>query len=350
MAKKKNTKKKKNSKKKTKKNYQAKKKNYQTKQKAKTKNIQQKKEAKKDNNKETNDFLGTLEKNIPKKEKPKEELKNNPKKAKRKWKRIIFYLIFITALISLSYSLYHIINWNKDNQYLEKITEEVIDKVPVTEINEEVTETTMINEPQSETDIYWKYKDISLIDVDIKKLKEENNDTIGWIQVLGTNINYPIVQSNDNSYYLNHDYLKRRNDGGWIFLDYRNNLDNLQENNIIYGHRRYNQSMFGTLKNVLTRAWQNNTNNHIIKISSAKNNYLFQVFSIYTIPKESYYIQTEFNETNSFQTFITTIKDRSIYNFNTEVNANDKVLTLSTCHGDGDRLVVHAKLIKMSTK
>lgn len=137
---------------------------------------------------------------------------------------------------------------------------------------------------------------------------------------------------------------------GWIFLDYRNDLDQLSSNNIIYGHRRYNESMFGTLKNVLTKDWLNKTENHIIKISTLNNNYLFQVFSVYSVPNENYYLQTEFKNDEEFMDFINAIVNRSIYNFNTEVNKNTKILTLSTCHGDNDRLVVHSKLIKATKK
>jgi len=214
----------------------------------------------------------------------------------------------------------------------------------------EATNTIMVNEPKNGLDVYWKYKDVPLIDVDLAKLKQENKDTIGWIQVNGTNINYPIVQSNNNDYYLNHDFLKKYNGGGWIFMDYRNDINNLTTNNIIYGHRRYNASMFGSLKNVLNKDWLNNTENHIIKISTDKYNYLFQVFSVYSVPNESYYIQTEFESDNLHTEFLNTIIKRSIHNFNTEVNLNTKILTLSTCHGDSDRLVVQAKLIKMNQK
>ena len=67
---------------------------------------------------------------------------------------------------------------------------------------------------------------MNLIDVDFTELKQTNSDVIGWIQVNGTNINYPFVQTNDNSYYLTHAFNKSYNDAGWVFLDYRNNDTN----------------------------------------------------------------------------------------------------------------------------
>lgn len=283
-----------------------------------------------------------------------ENKSDNKKQIKlKKQYRIILFIFLLCIFIGIfSISVAQIALWYLDNQKIKTIENEIIEDVPIVEVTlseEEVTES-LINVPKKETDIYWKYKDVSLIDVDINELKKENNDTIGWIQVLGTNINYPIVQYSDNNYYLNHDYKKRANGGGWIFLDYRNNLDNLASNNIIYGHRRYNESMFGTLKNVLTNSWLKNTDYHIIKISTLNYNYLFQVFSVYSVPNENYYLQTEFRNDEEFNSFLNTIVSRSVYDFQTEVNSETKILTLSTCHSDNDRLVVHSKLIKATKK
>ena len=84
------------------------------------------------------------------------------------------------------------------------------------------------------------------------KLKKINNETVGFLTVNGTNINYPIVQHNDNSYYLKRDIYKKKSSMGWVYLDYRNSKNEFDSNNIIYGHSMLNGTMFGTLKNVLT--------------------------------------------------------------------------------------------------
>ena len=273
-------------------------------------------------------------------------------KKKKKLKKKPFMVIWLSFLILflsiLGYSVYNTILWFIDNQKISNVAENILEIVNVNELTDN-SSSVMVNEPVSKTDIYFKYKDVPLIDVDINSLKKENNDTIGWIQVMGTNINYPVVQTDNNDYYLTHDFRKNYNRGGWVFLDYRNNIDLLENNTIIYGHRRYNESMFGSLKNVLTKSWLNNTDNHIIKVSTLKYNYLFQVFSVYSVPNESYYIKTNFVN-DEYDDFLKTIQDRSIYNFNTEVNNKAKILTLSTCHNDNDRLVVHSKLITVLEK
>ena len=108
--------------------------------------------------------------------------------------------------------------------------------------------------------------------------------------------------------------------------------------------------MFGTLKKTLESKWQNNTNNHIVKISTETENSLWQVFSIYHIEETSDYIKTDFNNNEEFLNLTTKLINRSIYNFNTEINENDKISTLSTCYGKTERMVLHAKLIKKEIK
>lgn len=182
---------------------------------------------------------------------------------------------------------------------------------------------------------------------DLGKLREVNSDIVGFIEVDNTKVRYPVVKSNDNKFYLNHSYKKKKNEIGSIFLDYRNDLDNLSKNNIIYGHGRLDNSMFGSLNNLLDKELINNKVNYYITITTPKSIMIFKIFSIYTIYKESYYIRTYFSSNKYFKEFLKTITNRSIYNFNTDLNTNDKILTLSTCKDNfGKRVVVHAKLIK----
>ena len=199
---------------------------------------------------------------------------------------------------------------------------------------------------------YYSYKKEIELKNKISKYKfnellEINPDIVGFIEVDNTEVSYPIVKSNDNSYYLNHTYTKEKSEIGSIFLDYRNNLDNLSFNNIIYGHGRIDNTMFGSLNNLLDKKILNSKDSHYIKISTEKKIMIFKIFSVYTIPKESYYIKTYFSSNKYFKEFLETIMKRSIYNFKVNLNTNDKILTLSTCKDNfGKRVVVHAKLIK----
>ena len=105
--------------------------------------------------------------------------------------------------------------------------------------------------------------------------------------------------------------------------------------------------MFGTLKNVLDKSWQENKDNLKILLVTEKGQYKYQVFSTYQITPEDYYINTIFNNDDEYSKFINKIKSRSNYDYKVEVDSNDKVLTLSSCIGDGKkRVVLHAKLIE----
>lgn len=276
---------------------------------------------------------------------------NNKKKRKKKKNTTWFFLILFSIFISIIvFCLIKIFIWGKDNKDTSKVINDITNAVNVT-LRDDDNNTELVNDTnEEETSDYWYYIKFPLIDVDITELKEKNSDTVGWINVNNTNINYPFVQTKDNSYYLNHSFDKKYNEAGWVFLDYRNSKDLNNKNTILYAHSRLDKTMFGSLSKVLKSSWYNNKDNHIIRLSTDTENTLWQIFSVYKIPEESYYITTNFNSNEEYTKFLNTIKQRSIHNFNTNLDTNDKILTLSTCYSDTERTVVHAKLIKRSPK
>lgn len=180
-------------------------------------------------------------------------------------------------------------------------------------------------------------------------LQEINKDTVGWLTVNNTKIDYPVVQAKDNDYYLKRDFYQNKNRHGWVFMDYRNNPDELNENTIIYAHNLANQTMFGTLRYALNSYWYKKSANQVITFNTPNANMKFQIFSIYTVPTTNDYLDVTFPGSTEFQAYIDLVKGRSIYDFNISVSTDDKILTLSTCaSGNDKRLVVHAKLIKES--
>lgn len=179
-----------------------------------------------------------------------------------------------------------------------------------------------------------------------EKLKEINNDTVGWLTVNNTKIDYPVVQSTDNDYYLYRDYYKNKNRHGWIYMDYRNNIEDLSDNTIIFGHNLANQKMFGTLRYVTNPSWYKKSSNQIITFNTTKANMKWQIISIYKIPVTNDYLVANFASSEDKLNFLDMITQRSIYDFNATYDENTKIITLSTCsNGSKDRLVVHAKLI-----
>ena len=271
------------------------------------------------------------------------------KRKKRRIKIIWVIVILLILIFILLYSLFKILDWNIDNKKTGDITNKIEETIKIEEV-EDTSETELVNEEKDKNNPYWYYITFPLIDVNINELKGQNSDTVGWINVNNTNINYPFVQTGDNDFYLTHSFDKSYNDAGWIFLDYRNNSNFEDRNNIIYGHSRLDKTMFGSLSKVLNSSWYNNKDNHVIRISLDSVNTLWQIFSVYKIKTETYYITTNFNSDNEYLEFLDTIKGRSLYDFNANLNKDDKILTLSTCYSDTERTVVHARLIKKNDK
>lgn len=242
-----------------------------------------------------------------------ENLDRRRKRQRAKIIRIILVVIFSTGLI------YSIINI-----YLSKVDVDKAKKMT-------------INYPES----------IGKLDGNnFARLAKTNPEIEGWLYVKGTKINYAFVKHTDNKFYLNHSLDKTPNRAGWVFMDYRNNIDVLGRNTIIYGHGFFKDIMFGTLKNVLTKSWYDNSENQIIMIKTKSNLTLWQVFSVYDIKTTSDYLLTSFKNDEEYKSFLKMVKKRSLRQFDVELNSEDKILTLSTCFNKSERVVLHAKLIK----
>ena len=258
---------------------------------------------------------------------------------------LFLLIVILTFLGILIFSSIKIVIWQIDNHNINKQINNINKTTKIRE-KKDNDNTEIIENDVKEDDPYWDYIKMNLISVDFKDLKKINKDTVGWIQVNGTNINYPFVQTSNNDFYLNHQFNKKSNGGGWVFLDYRNDVKNFNKNTIIYAHGRQNKTMFGSLKNILTSGWLKNKNNYVIKLSTESENTLWQVFSVYRIPTTNDYLQINFINNDDFLEFADMLKERSQHNFNTTVSEDDKILTLSTCYNDDDKVVLHAKLIK----
>lgn len=281
------------------------------------------------------------------------DISNATSKAKKKVKfeKTVWSVIIGVCSAVILFIIVILINWYFENKKTKDVSKEIYEAA---EIKEVPTTTTAANEETVTTTTlpsdYFTYRDMNMLEVNFDNLKTINSDTKGWIKVEGTKINYPFVQSSDNEYYLKHSYDKTSNKKGWVYLDYRNSIDSLSKNTILYAHGLTNNTMFGSMRNVVKKSWYQNKNNHVIKISTPTNNQLWQVFSVYTIEPESYYIITKFGTDNEYSNFIQTIKSRSLFDFGVDVTTSDKILTLSSCYDDKKRMVLHAKLISAQAR
>ncbi len=240
-------------------------------------------------------------------------------------------------ILSIFVAFFAVVLFNnyKDRKSVASI-EKKLDKI-VEKTKDNISNVNKI--PDSEDDDTRKINEL------FNSLLDMNKDTVGWLTVNNTNIDYPVVQAEDNDYYLNNDFNHNKNYNGWIYADYRNNMEDLDENTIIYGHNKYlNETMFGSLNNILNDEWLDNPDNLIIRFSNLYQDMNFKIFSVYKINKTNDYLTTSFSSKTSFKKFLNIIKNRSIKKFDTEVTEDDKIITLSTCADKNKRIVIHAVL------
>ena len=248
----------------------------------------------------------------------------------KKWVIVVFILICLSAFL---YSFISLIIRQNSLDKNNKIKEETNKSVEV--IKEEKT-----NDKTGETIIEEKYV------VNFDELKNQNSDTVAYLKIKNSKINYVVVKSNNNDYYLTHNFNKEYNTAGWIFADYRNKFDGNDKNIVIYGHSMKDGSMFGQLYKLFNSDWINNEENYDIVFNTLLGEGKYRIFSMYRIEAEDYYITTEFSSDSDFESFIKKIKSRSVKNFNVDISNTDQIITLSTCTSDlKRRIVVHAKKI-----
>jgi sortase B len=215
-----------------------------------------------------------------------------------KCNKIIVILLICIFLIIFSICAYFLLKDMKDLKENNDKVENLIE------------ESTIINEETEEKRIDWNY------------LKSINSDIIAWIEIEGTNINYPILKDED-VYYLKHSFDKRYNSNGSIFTTNSKPFEDLET--VVYGHNMKNGSMFSNLGSYLNKEFL--YAHQKFKIYTPDGNYEAIVFSAYTIG-----IETESNNIKSlkFEERVQYYKKASKYNLEIVDNIN-KIVKLSTC-------------------
>lgn len=242
-------------------------------------------------------------------------MKGNRFKEKNNLKLPLKILLLICICIFL-YSLYNIIYWLKSNNDLKVLEEGVLTEV-VEEIEEENGEI------------------VKTIDFD--KLTQINKDVIGWISIANTGIDYPILQTNNNEYYLKRDLYKKSSSCGSIYLDCNTNSDFSEQNTVIYGHHLKSGGMFTELDKIYNGELGSEV---FIQIYTLDNSYKYQVISSY-IAKPSLEIVKKNFKDNQRQQYLKNAINKSKIEFNKPENMENNILTLVTCHGT-QRTVVNA--------
>jgi len=230
--------------------------------------------------------------------------------------RILLLIIFISIFIICSGIL---IYWLKSNNNLEQIEKVLEEKVITYNNNDETTEN----------------NEIPKMSINFDALKEINSDAVAWIYIANTDINYPVLQTNNNEYYLKRDLYKKYSSCGSIYLDYGNSKDFSDENTVIYGHNLKNQKMFADLAKLHKGELGNDIEIIIYTPDGMKK---YQVFSCYMEEPVSRLTRKKFNS-NEKKNFINDCAKKSNKEFQCNIDENKKIITLVTCDSTGKKRI-----------
>ena len=234
---------------------------------------------------------------------------------------------------------------SEETNSLEELVEEQVEEEATENPSEEpreenAQEEVVQQEPQQEEN------QISKEDIDF----EEN--VIGWINIDGTRIDYPVVQTDNNDFYLNHNYKGERDSYGSIYMDFRNVSVERDDNIIIYGHKIRDGSMFSDLANYTNEGIYKDyfENNDTITLDHKGERTTWEIYSAYVVnlDSEDYYLYTIFKDREKYKGFIEESKERSLVKKDIEITEDDTVISLVTCNFwyDNARVIIHGKLIK----
>lgn len=273
-------------------------------------------------------------------------------KKRSKVKIIICFILIIIIIVALTYITRILLLGQEaieESKLLNKITltDEELNEIKVQE-EEQEKENTIKQEEEAKQIKETEKKERIL---KVKKLQEINADIVGWIQIDGTNINYPVLQGEDNEYYLDHNYKKQKTEKGSIFLDKSYNWDIEGNNLIIYGHNLVNGQMF---KDLLKYAKEDFFERHkTIRFTTEKEDKEYEIISAF---KSKVYNQTEKNvfryydfinskSEKEYNNFVKQAKNASLYDTKNTAEYGDELITLITCayHVDDGRFVVIAR-------
>ena len=190
--------------------------------------------------------------------------------------------------------------------------------------------------------------EVPSIQENLAELYEANNDIVGWIRIGSTDdpvIDYPVVQAEDNDYYLTHNVFKDKVERGAIFADFRNNFDKglLSGNTVLYGHNMwYGDKMFANLTRYYEDSDSNDNlrfykENPTVTFNTLYENAEWKVFAcaLFNTQEEKgevypYNQILDFADADEFNSFITDIMDRSVLCTDVDLTYGDSILTLST--------------------
>ena len=241
-------------------------------------------------------------------------------------KRVTNTTLFIIIICCLSVICYKFYNYFID----EKLNNEIQSYAPTISdvyLSDDGGESSS-NEIQDNDDLVESEENNKTINTNEEELKSINSNYEMWIQIPNTEINYPIVQAEDNEYYLKHNFKNESNMSGTRFVDYRNNIDE-DKNIIVYGHNMRNGTMFNNITKFKEDSFFNS--NDTINIIRNNTLYQYEIFSVYVEDESKVSLEIEFTDNDAFVNYALNEASKSMYNKNIIITEEDKIITLVTC-------------------
>lgn len=266
-------------------------------------------------------------------------------KSKRKVLYKILYIILVTIIILSFMCIAKVFLLRQESISESKLLNEIDVS---NELKNDIEENDKEQREEDNNKKKQEEKEIKERILKIKKLQEINPDIVGWIEISGTNINYPVLQGKDNEYYLTHNYKKQKTEKGSIFLESKYDWDIPSNNLLIYGHNLINGQMFKDL--IKYREEEFYKKHSTIRFTTVKEDIEFKVMSVFY--SKVFYEDDEgvfryydfINEKNKvdYDNFVKNAKNASLYNTGIEAEYGDRLITLVTCsyHVEDGRFVV----------
>ena len=251
---------------------------------------------------------------------------------------ILFAIIFIYAAVQL-YSIFS--DYKRASDEYSALAETVVTEVEEVIAEEQQVENETAKKTESVLELPYDYE-VPDYKVDVNVLKTQNPDTVGWIILPNSKINYPIVKSKDNTEYLTTTFEGQTANSGAIFLDMYCPSDFSSDNAIIYGHNMKNGSMFRALNHMTDKEyfWRH----HIFCIDIGNGFEKYEVISCYeTVETDLSSWQISFESQESYEAWLKNIVKRCNYDC-VDYDVTKQTITLSTCRGKSGgpgRFIVH---------
>ncbi len=182
--------------------------------------------------------------------------------------------------------------------------------------------------------------------VDFDKLREINPDVVGWIRMEKLGISYPIVQGNDNEYYLSHTFYKEENKCGSIFMETENSGDFNDCNTFVYGHNMKDKSMFARLNELQEE--ETFRDNREFYIDTPKGLQRYLIYSCHVAALGAQAFRYQFEDKEDYARWQQSVRQQSVYDAGIRPEPGQTTVTLMTCTpmGSDYRFLVHGVLME----